>query len=224
MNAPVNQLETMVSKCSFAGGPLIRYRCSNCGAIFGPLKFGRLEQEEFDDDYTVHYAGYHKDDSTEAELYTFELLEPRKDGVYLNYGCGSWSSTLEILRQKGYQVYGYEPYAEQVDIPGLITDRQTLSTMRFDGIFTNNLLKHLPDPVEDLCFMKTLLASDKAKMAHTTPCYRYLYEFTRFHLFFFTGRSVDVLCEKAGFRVVRDIDGDEDRDLRDFHCKIFESK
>lgn len=222
--APAGQLETLVSQCSFSGGELIRYRCPGCGAIFGPLKFSRLSQEEFDDDYTVHYTGYHEGDSTEAELYTFELLEPRKNGVYLNYGCGSWSSTLEILRQRGYQVYGYEPYADNAGTPYLITNRQALTSMRFDGIFSNNLLEHLRDPVSELCFMKTLLASSEAKMAHTTPCYRYLYEFTRFHTFFFTGRSVDVLCEKAGLRVVKNVDSSEEKGIRDFYCKIFEVK
>ncbi len=220
--APVSQLETLVSRCIFAGGNLIRYRCPVCGAIFGPLKMSRLDQEEFDDDYTVHYTGYHEGDSTPAELYTFELLNPRKDGIYLNYGCGSWSSTMEILRQRGYQVYGYEPYAVNAGAPWLITDRQALSGMRFDGIFTNNMFEHLRDPVAELCFMKTLLASGEARMAHTTPCYHYLYEYTRFHLFFFTGRSVDVLCEKAGLRVVSSIDGAEEKGLQDFHCKIFE--
>jgi len=160
--APVSQLEPLISRCIFADGNLIRYRCLACGAIFGPLKMSRLNQEEFDDDHTVHHASYHEGDSTPAESYTFELINPRKDGVYLNYGCGSWSSTLEILRQRGYQVYGYEPYAVNTGTPWLITDRQALSGMCFDGIFTNNLFEYLRDPVAELYFMKTLLASGEA--------------------------------------------------------------
>ena len=43
-------------------------------------------------------------------------------------------------------------------------------------------------------------------MAHATPCFEYLYEFTRFHLFFFLGRSRELLAKSAGL------------DLSEFSC------
>lgn len=33
-------------------------------------------------------------------------------------------------------------------------------------------------------------------MIHSTPCYQYLYEYTRFHLFFFTGKSLEIICNQ----------------------------
>jgi acyl dehydratase len=40
-----------------------------------------------------------------------------------------------------------------------------------------------------------------ALMSHATPCFQYLYEYTRFHLFFFPGRSLEVLAEAADLQV-----------------------
>jgi len=38
-------------------------------------------------------------------------------------------------------------------------------------------------------------------MAHATPCFEYLFEYTRFHLFFFPGRSREVLAQRAGLKI-----------------------
>ena len=39
-------------------------------------------------------------------------------------------------------------------------------------------------------------------MAHATACYKYLYEYTRFHLIFYTGDSIDYLCEKCNLKII----------------------
>jgi hypothetical protein len=195
----IGKLEKMYSKCIFSGGNLERYVCPSCGAIFGPVKFSDQTDGERDDDYIVHYIGYREADSTEREIAIFHLLEPRKDKVYLCYGCGSWSKSLQKLTEDGYTVYGYEPYSPDIsNYDQMIISRDKLSKMRFDGIFSNDVLEHFVDPVEEMIFMKTLLSHPSSKMAHGTGCYLYKYEYTRFHTCFFTGRSVDVMCERAG--------------------------
>jgi len=72
--------------------------------------------------------------------------------------------------------------------------------MRFDGIFSNNALEHLRYPAHELSMMRALL-NKGCKMSHATPCFEYLYEFSRFHLFFFLGRSRAILAEKAGLHI-----------------------
>lgn len=218
------KLEKKITKCVFGGGELVRYVCPDCGAIFGPTKFSKLGQEVRDDDYTVHYTGYHEGDSTEKEVKTFMRLEPTKHGVYLNYGCGSWSQTMQRLHDLGYCVYGFEPYSHNIDNPYIISDRSELSKMRFSGIFSNDLLEHLADPIEELRFMKTLLATPDALMAHTTGCYEYKYEYTRFHMFFFTGRSLNVVCDRAGLNLIEVSDLESEIGEKDFHCRIFGRK
>lgn len=90
--------------------------------------------------------------------------------------------------------------------------------MKFDGIFSHDLLEHLKHPAEELRFMKTLLRNSDCKMAHCTACYRYKYEYTRFHTCFYTGNAVDYLCDRAGVEVTEYKD---DGAATDFICYVF---
>lgn len=210
--------ETKKIDCIFNGGELVRYVCPECGAIFGPTKFSSLSQKDRDADYLIHYIGFSEGDSHEKEMEAFYLLNPTKDKIYLDYGCGCWSKTIEKLRDEGYQIYGYEPYAPETDNPYMITDRLTVSSMRFDGIFSNDVLEHLIDPVEEMKFMKSLLKRPDSMMSHSTACYVYRYAYTRFHTCFYTGKSAQALAEKAGLKIVREVDELADHD---FICKVW---
>ncbi len=215
-----NKYEIREADCMFNGGHLVRYVCPKCGVIFGPTKFMNQSQKNIDEDYKVHYLGFSEGDSSYKEERTFFMLKPEKEKAYLNYGCGHWSHTLQNLRKQGYKVYGYEPYSPDSENPYLITSREQLSKMRFDGIFSNDLLEHLLYPVEDLKFMRSLLLNKNAKMAHCTSCYVYKYENTRFHTHFFTGDSVKIMCEKAGLHIA---DYCNDIENNDFICYVFEN-
>ena len=216
--APIRSLKTVETNCIFAGGHLVRYECPECGCIFGARKVLAQSPQELADDYTVHYSGFQEGDSTWKELDAFKLLEPTKSGVYLDYGCGKWSRTVNELRKEGYTVFGFEPYADDVDNPYIITDKNKLAGMRFDGIFSNDVMEHLTDPVGDMRFMKSLLRTKDSKMSHCTSCYAYKYEYTRFHLNFFVGKSVQVLAEKAGLTICKCVNELADRD---FYCYVF---
>lgn len=203
------EFRTYATQCIFEGGTLTRHQCPVCDVIFGADKMFHLTDAELTQDYVWHYRAFSEGDSTELELRAFHAMKPTKQGIYLNYGAGSWSKTIQILRGEGWNVYAYEPHsASSSGEAHIITDRETLSTMRFDGIFSNNLLEHLRYPVQELIFMRSLL-KPVALMSHATPCFEYLYEYTRFHLFFFLGRSRGVLAKKAGL-TVQDfvVDGD----------------
>ena len=190
-----------VTTCMFGGGKLTRYQCPECEVIFGPEKMLRLSEAELSGDYEWHYQVFTEGDSTQQEMRAFHALKPEKNGVYLNWGTGAWSKTIDVLRQDGWNVYGYEPHGSaSTGSPYVISDNKQLSAMRFDGIFSNNVLEHLRHPARELSTMQSLL-NKGGRMSHATPCFEYLYEFTRFHLFFFLGRSRAVLADKAGLRV-----------------------
>lgn len=210
--------EKKISTCMFAGGVLERYVCPNCGCIFGPTKFSSQSKEEYDDDYIIHYLGFKEADSTEGEKETFFLLNPTKEGIYLNYGCGKWAQTIDELRAEGYNVYGFDLYATDISNPYIINDLNVIKKMRFDGIFSHDLLEHLMNPVKELLFMKSLMKSPESKMAHSTACYEYKYEFTRFHTCFYTGNSVQLLCQKANLKIENYVD---DGNKKDFMCYVF---
>lgn len=215
------EYKTKETDCIFNGGHLVRYVCPRCGAIFGPSKFVDQGQKGIDEDYWVHYLGFSEGDSTGKEMRAFHMLKPKKDKVYLNYGCGGWSHSLQTLREKGYNVYGYEPYAANIDNPYIFTDKEQLSKIRFDGIYSNDVIEHLIDPVEELKFMGSLLLADEGKMSHSTTCYIYKNEYTRFHTFFFVKNSIQILAERAGLNIISVCD---DMEQNDFICYVYRPK
>lgn len=213
-----SEYEIKEAECIFNGGHLKRYICPDCGVIFGPGKFEALGQKGIEEDYRIHYLGFDEGNSINKEERAFYMLKPEKGRRYLNYGCGKWSKSLQELREHGYDVYGYEPYAPEIDNPYLITDKDQLKKMRFDGIYSNDVLEHLLDPVNDLIFMKSILIYPWGKMSHCTSCYIYKYEFTRFHTHFFTGDSIRVLTQKAGLEIE---DYCDDMENNDFICYVY---
>jgi len=207
------------SHCIFGGGDLLRYVCPVCEVTFGPDKMFDLTTSQLTEDYEWHYKVYDEGDSSEQELRTFFALNPDKNGVYLNYGAGRWSNSVQQLRAQGWNVYAYEPHgtaSESVSDDWLIRSPDQLHFMRFDGIFSNNVLEHLRYPVQELQYMEGMLR-EGGLMAHATPCFEYLYEYTRFHLYFFTGKSKYLLMQKASLQMINEVnDGD-------YICRVMKS-
>jgi Methyltransferase domain len=198
--------ETRTAECRFGGGRLERYVCARCGCIFGPLKFLRLPPELVDLDYRLLYSRYAEGDSTESEIRAFRSLNPQHGRSYLNWGSGQWSRSIDLLRSEGFDVWGYEPNAA-ADKPFVVSSREAISPV-FDGVYSNNVIEHMLAPVEEFSFLRSILKPG-ARMAHATPCYRYAYEYTRFHVLFLTGRSPHVLAARSGFRLTgREEDGE----------------
>jgi hypothetical protein len=196
------------TNCIFGGGILERYQCPECDVVFGADKMFKLSRQELSQEYEWHYKVYEEGDSTEAELRAFHSLNPRRDGVYVNYGAGGWSRSVQLLRQEGWDVFAYEPHGSaSTGGDWVITSEAEMASRRFDGLFSNNVLEHLRYPVEDFQRMMTWL-NPGALMAHATPCYEYLYEYTRFHLFFFLGRSRELLAQRSGLSIQNyEVDG-----------------
>ena len=181
----------LISECAFLGGKLERYQCPDCDVIFGPLKMLNLDKASLDLEYRFLYRFYSEGDTTEFEKRTFFELNPQKNGKYLNFGCGKWSRCIDNLRSEGWNVYGYEPYVKGSS-QYIINNIETLNKMKFDGIFSNNLIEHLQDPILEI---KQILnfSLPGGIIAHSTSCFEYSYEHSRFHLFFFTGRSFNYI-------------------------------
>ena len=182
------------SRCIFGGGPLIRYECPVCEVIFGPEKFLSLPPDKVSQEYRELYFFYSEGDSYETQLEAFNKMNPKSHGVYLDYGCGKNADNIAKMRAAGYNVYGFEPYAKTQTSDFIITDKSDLIKLKFDGIYTSNVIEHLFDPLQEMQFIASLLKDD-GTIAHCTPCYEYSYEFTRFHVFFYTGKSVQTICD-----------------------------
>lgn len=204
------------AQCIFGGGRLVRFQCPECDLIFGPDKMFRLSAEELTQEYEWHYRVYSEGDSSDQEMRAFFSLNPSRSGVYLNYGAGAWSRTMTLLRDEGWRIHAFEPHGSALSGDSdVIASKAALGGMKFDGLFSNNLLEHLRDPVGELRFMAGLLKPGAA-MAHATPCFRYAYEYTRFHLHFYLGRSRELLMNRAGLSMV---DFTEDGDFVNAVCR-----
>lgn len=177
--------------------PLTRYQCDYCGCIFGPLHILAMSQAELRAMYQKVYSWFDESDNTVGEMTTFGALSPRQDGRYLNWGAGRWSQGIAQLRARGYDVIGYEPFIDCM--PHVVSEIPVDS--RFDGIFSHDLIEHLTHPIDEFQRMISMLRPH-GRMAHMTPCYKYHIPQSEGHVVFWTGRSVDVLCERVGLRIV----------------------
>ena len=191
--------KTATDECIFGGGKLERYFCPSCDCVFGPIKYLDLPEELVNSDYQLLYSHYSEADSTVEEMRTFRSIDPAKEGVYLDWGCGgAWSKTISALRTEGFDVWGYEPSIEVTS--GFVVKNKSEITAVFDGIFSNNVIEHFRDPVPQFLKFHSMLKPG-AKMAHSSPCYEYRYAFTRFHSLFLLGDSPHILAKRTGFEV-----------------------
>jgi len=185
--------------CCFTGKLLRRRECPSCGLIFGPEDMILASPEEMDKAYERVYSSYAEGDTTAFAVDTFRRLSPSKEGKYLDFGCGRWSRTLETLKTDGYDVVGYDPYERNDHL--VISDLVSLQQNRFDGIMSHNVIEHVQSPLSFFFLLRELLKPG-SKMAHSTECYDYRVAQSGLHLFFFTGNSVKILCERTGFSLV----------------------
>lgn len=213
---PATGLKSFNTQCIFNGGAIERYQCPYCDVIFGPKKMFALSNFCLDIEYKLHYSVYAEGDSTEFELRAFHALNPKRNRIYLNYGSGTWSNTSETLREDGWKVYDFDPCVTRKSGQGKWElSRGMLREAKFHGIFSNNVLEHMRHPIRELRAMAALLKPN-GRMAHATPCYQYLYEYTRFHLFFYLGNSSSMLFSRARLHQIGEIsDGD-------FICKVLQ--
>lgn len=190
-----------VTECIFEGGTITRHQCPVCDVIFGSDLMLDLSPEALTREYEWHYQIFSEGDSTEQEIRAFKALNPERGRAYVNWGSGAWSSSTEHLRAEGWEVYGYEPHGSaHGGGKYVLTTRSELEQIKPAGIFSNNVLEHFRYPVAALCDMASLLPAG-ALMSHATPCFEYRFEFTRFHLFFFLGKSREWIAEQANLSI-----------------------
>lgn len=171
---------------------LVRYKCSSCDLVFGPLQMINLSKNDLKAAYEKMWQeGYREADSSDCEIRALKLLNPSPSGMYLNWGAGE-STAAAKAKEIGFNLINYDPFINV----SLSLDKVDV---KYDGIISNNVIEHLQDPIDEFLKMKSLLKPG-AKMIHMTDCYLYRVEYTKFHLFFFVGRSLKALCNRTGLQ------------------------
>ena len=201
-----------ISKCQFNSTEIRRHECSFCGVVFGTKQMIEMPLCQIKDEYRKLYETYHEGNTTRFEMASFMLVNPSTTGRYLNYGAGKWSQSINQLRDRGFDIVGYEPFCPPTG-PTAISAMDPAGA--FDAIISHNLIEHLQDPVNDFRRMRGMLSLG-GKMAHSTACYDYRHHETRFHLFFFTGESIQVLAKRSGLKFSQRVD------YPDYSCCVFE--
>ncbi|MFA5759418.1 MAG: methyltransferase domain-containing protein [Clostridia bacterium] len=194
-----NEFTVKTSKCNlpeWRKQDLIRYQCSNCDVIFGPLDILKETTEELKERYIKLYnSGWRETDSTDIELDIISKLNLQSGQNCLNWGGGSLCTTKQHLNKRGILLDIYEPFDPFAK--NVITNSDNLGI--YDAIISNNVIEHLQDPINEFKLMLKHLKNN-GSMIHSTPCWDYVYEWTEYHLFFFVGKSISVLSDKVGLK------------------------
>lgn len=175
---------------------LVRHICPKCDVIFGTQEMLNISSSSLEEMYSRLYrSGWEEIDPTNIDLDLISSFSNKETRTCLNWGAGAKSKVVERAKLFGVDVVNYEPYNN------LATNVQTnLSDLqKFDMIISNNVIEHLQNPILDFLNMKKHI-NNNGYMVHKTACYKYQYEWTEFHLFFFLGRSPYVLAEKTGLK------------------------
>jgi SAM-dependent methyltransferase len=151
--------------------------CGPCGfrhvvPLPDPAELDGVYREEY---YTLekpNFIAYAQEDQEWAELAQtdrlaiFERLLPRERRRLLDIGCGpGWF--LKTAKERGWQVRGIEPsrqaaaHARSLGIEmveGFFSARSAPALGNFDTVHLNNVLEHVPNPIEVLTLARDVLS------------------------------------------------------------------
>ena len=191
----VKEIKRVSATCCFTGFELSRVVCPECGLTFGPLSLIECLPKELMELYELIYQFYQEGDTRAFQEKTFYLLNPSRDGRYLNYACGDWSSGISRLRDLKWQVWGYEPFMNATPNDSIIRRRELLDSP-YDGMMSHNYIEHVQDPLEFFTMCKALI-SPGGVMAHSSSCYGYRFEISPVHLYFYSEESIKRIARRA---------------------------
>jgi 2-polyprenyl-3-methyl-5-hydroxy-6-metoxy-1,4-benzoquinol methylase len=138
-------------------------RCTSCGLLktFTPKRsFFNPKQSD------IHFYEENIDLFTRLFTKTISRIQKyRKTGSVLDIGCSS-GIILNILKDKGYEVFGIEPNRSAYNLArkkiGNVVYHGTLDTYKtkkkYDVIIFSHVLEHVPDPVNEIMTAKKLLS------------------------------------------------------------------
>jgi len=180
----------------FNAGKLIRYECPSCKIIFGDLRFLQMPISEINKDYEDLYSYYNEGDTTNRILTVLENLDFFKDKSlkYLDYACGRWNKVIPKLRNRGYDIIGYDKYVSG----GYILNN--LGDLKFDVIYNSDFIEHLINPIEDIRHITKNLKPG-GYLIFITPCFEYCIDFSHYHTFYFNDTSLAHIGNKLNLKM-----------------------
>ncbi len=209
-----------ISKNFWNTGKLSRIECPHCQLIYGPLSVINKDPKRLSEDYKILYSYYDEGETPFYQKMAFDALEGIKKKKYLNYACGTWKEGISKLRSEGWNVFGFEP-----NLPNqhafIKTNFEEFNNISFDGLFTHNFIEHIQNPIELFTLWNQMLKIGD-RMVHSSPCFKWKYDFSNFHIFFFLGSSLEILAQRTGFKIIQYYDHKPEIDAEYTRIVVFE--
>ena len=198
------------------------YRCSSCGLEF---LYPQPDMETLDRIYNNDYywSWWIKDNYENVKKMkqaTFswildKIMQYKKTGKLLDIWCATWFF-MDIAQQKWFEVYGVDISREAVKnaqsifgedkIFNASIDDFSIST-KFDVVIMTDLLEHVYDPLKTLQQVRNFLTPDgivvilspNSDSFSRKIMQKYWMQFKLEHLYYFTDKSVQKLCEYSWY-------------------------
>lgn len=219
---PLATTQRIDAVCLFSGLELRRFVCGACGGVFGPTQLIDCRPAELCELYGCLYQFYKEGFSEPFQEKTFYLMNPSRHGEYLNYACGDWTAGCERLRSLGWHVWGYEPF-QQVRSAAILIDADIDTSKKYDGLMSHNFVEHVQNPFTFFRKCHSMLKPGGV-MAHSSPCFDYVYAGSPLHLFFYCGQAVERLAARTDFVLRSEHRADQDHPGHQYVCCVFEKR
>ena len=148
-------------KGEVTGDNIALYKCSNCKSYFSNIEFRKQLFSEFSEGSIDIYNNKNDVFERVEDILSYSLVKnslPSNDVNFLDIGCGvGWS--LLIAKEKGFNAYGIEPMKIAADYGNNILNvniynsffkSEIFNKKKFDFIMMDQVLEHLPNPLETI--------------------------------------------------------------------------
>ena len=187
-------------------------QCIHCGLVFlNPMPSQEELAEHYPDEYYVQYVL-----TPEIEI---EIVPYRTGGRILDIGCGN-GQFLEVHRQLGWDTYGVEVSQMLLKVlrskrlnvlNGTLLDADFPKNY-FDVVRLNHVIEHLCSPTETMMEVRRILKPGGRISIATPNIHSLIYALFKKrwfqldaprHLYYFSVKTLQGLCLKAGLQVDR---------------------
>jgi SAM-dependent methyltransferase len=189
--------------CDYFNDVVEFFKCENCHGIFKSLKsYPKPETEKAR--YQTHNNDVH---DRRYQQFVSPITDAVQDdfentSVGLDYGCGTGPVATHVLEKQGYSIKLYDPF---------FYPDENYENQLYDFIICCEVMEHFFHPDKEFSKLKKLLKSNsklycKTKMISNTMSVEdfknWYYKDDPTHVFFYTPRSLVVICGLAKFKSV----------------------
>lgn len=189
--------------CNYFNHVVEFFKCNNCSSIFkSSNSYPKWESEKAryethnNDVYDIRYQHF-VSPITNAVKKHFE-----NTSLGLDYGCGTGPVAAHVLEKQGYNIILYDPF--------FYPDKSYRSHV-YDYIICCEVMEHFFDPYKEFQKLKSLLKPNsklycKTKMiaddVQVEDFKSWFYKDDPTHVFFYTSKSLDMICRLSNFKTV----------------------